>query len=360
MSKFFSDRYASLAPYVPGEQPKEKKYIKLNTNESPFPPSKRAQKYAAAELKKLMLYPDPDCKGLTKAIANRYGVEEGQVIVNNGSDETLYFAFLAYCDKKRPAVFMDITYGFYKVFAEFTGCKYVEVPLNSDFSVPVDKLKKTKGTIFLANPNAPTGLALSKSTIEEIVAADRDRVVVVDEAYVDFGGESCVSLTEKYDNLLVTQTFSKSRSLAGARLGFGIADKGIIADLQRIKYSTNPYNVNRTTAAAGLCAMEDEKYFSSNCEKIQSTRTWTKTQLEDLGFTVTDSKANFLFAKSEKIGGEELYVALKENGVLVRHFTAEKIKDYNRITIGSQKEMQILVDKIKTILEAKQCELLKS
>ena len=353
MSKFLKEAYATLAPYVPGEQPKERKYIKLNTNESPFPPSKKAQRYAAKQLKKEMLYPDPDCKDLTKSLAKRYGVKENQVIVNNGSDETLYFAFLAYCDKNRPAVFMDVTYGFYKVFAEFTGCAYKEIPLNDDFSVPVDELKKAKGTIFLANPNAPTGLALSKDTIEEIVAADRDRVVVVDEAYVDFGGESAVSLVEEYDNLLVTQTFSKSRSLAGARLGLGIAQSQVIADLQSIKYSTNPYNVNRATAAAGLGAVEDEKYFAGNCQKIMDTRAWTKTELEKLGFTLTDSKANFLFAKSEKIGGEELYLALKEEGVLVRHFTKDKIKDYNRITIGSQKEMQVLVEKIKTILEAK-------
>ncbi len=353
MSKFLKEAYANVAPYVPGEQPKERKYIKLNTNESPFPPSKRAQRYAAKQLKKEMLYPDPDCKDLTKALAKRYAVEENQVIINNGSDETLYFAFLAYCDKNRPAVFLDITYGFYKVFAEFTGCSYEEIPLQDDFTVPVDELKKSKGTIFLANPNAPTGIALSKDVIEEIVASDRERIVVVDEAYVDFGGESAVSLVKKYDNLLVTQTFSKSRSLAGGRLGFGIAQKDVIADLQSIKYSTNPYNVNRATAAAGLGAIEDEKYFASNCQKIRAIRAWTKAELEELGFFVTDSKANFLFAKSERIGGEELYLALKEEGVLVRHFTKEKIKDYNRITIGSRREMQILVEKIKTILEAK-------
>jgi len=353
MSKFLKEGYASLAPYVPGEQPKEKKYIKLNTNESPFPPSMRAQTLAKAELEKLMLYPDPDCKALTKAIAKRYEVGDNQVIVNNGSDETLYFAFLAYCDEKRPAVFLDITYGFYQVFADMVGCPSVKIPLNADFSVPVDELKKANGTIFLANPNAPTGLALSLDKIEEIVSADRERVVVVDEAYVDFGAESSVKLLKKYDNLLVAQTFSKSRSLAGARLGFGIAGAEVIADLQRIKYSTNPYNVNRTTAAAGLGAIEDEAYFQANCQKIIDSRAWAKAQLESLGFTCTDSKANFLFAKSDRIGGEALYLALKDAGVLVRHFKAERIKDYNRITVGSQEEMQVLIDKIKTILEAR-------
>ncbi len=353
MSKFLKASYAALAPYVPGEQPKEKKYIKLNTNESPFPPSKRAQKLAAAELKKLMLYPDPDCKRLTAALAQRYGRGEEEIIVNNGSDETLYFAFLAYCDKKRKAVFLDITYGFYQVFAEFTGCAYEKIPLNSDFTVPVDELKKTKGTIFLANPNAPTGLALPLTTIEELLLSDRERVVVVDEAYVDFGGESAIALVDKYDNLLVTRTFSKSRSMAGARLGFGVAQKEIIADLQRIKYSTNPYNVNRMTAAAGLGAVLDDKYFTDNCQKVMATRAWTKERLEELGFSVTDSLANFLFAKSEKIGGEELYLALKEEGVLVRHFQGERIKEYNRITVGSQKEMEIFIEKIKKIMEAK-------
>ena len=350
MSKFLTGRYQDLAPYVPGEQPKERRYVKLNTNESPFPPSKKAQALAKAQLQRLMLYPDPDCKALTQAIAETYGVRERQVVVNNGSDETLYFAFLAYCDENHPAVFLDITYGFYKVFAEFTACPYVQIALNDDFTVPVDVLKQTKGTIFLANPNAPTGLILPMDRIEEIVASDRDRMVVVDEAYVDFGGESCIPLLEKYDNLLITQTFSKSRSMAGARLGFGVANESVIDDLNRIRYSTNPYNVNAVTAAAGLGAIADTAYFVKNCRAIRENRAWTKAELEKLGFTVTQSMANFLFARHNRVDGETLYLKLKEKGVLVRHFNAERIRDYNRITIGNRKEMQILIDKIKEIL----------
>ena len=353
MSKFFSNKYKNLTPYVPGEQPKEREYIKLNTNESPFPPSDSAIRIASECAKKLYLYPDPDVKELTELTAKTLGVKKENVIMTNGSDEALNFAFMAYCDKDTPAVFPDISYGFYKVFAEINSVPYVEIPLKDDFSIGVDDYIKENGTVFIANPNAPTGIYLSLCEIERLVSSNPNRIVVVDEAYIDFGGESAVSLVEKYDNLLVTQTFSKSRSLAGARLGFGIAQQDVIADLQSIKYSTNPYNVNRATAAAGLGAILDEKYFASNCQKIRATRDWTKAELEKLGFTLTDSKANFLFAKSDKIGGEELYLALKEEGVLVRHFTKERIKDYNRITIGSQREMQILVEKIKTILEAK-------
>ena len=351
MSKFLVEKYQSLEPYTPGEQPRERKYLKLNTNESPFPPSKKAIALAAEEASRLMLYSDPECKELSAKMAETLGVCAENVILTNGSDEVLNFAFMAYCDENTPAVFPDITYGFYKVFAAVNALPYKEIPLLSDFSMPMDALLSAKGTLFIANPNAPTGLLLSLSQIEQLVAADPARIVVVDEAYIDFGGESAVSLIGKYDNLLVTGTFSKSRSMAGARLGFGVGSPALIADLHRIRYSTNPYNVNRMTAAAGVGALSDKEYFEDNCKKIIEARAFAERELSSLGFTMTDSMANFLFARHEKISGEALYKALREKGVLVRHFGAERIKEYNRITVGSMEQMQTLVGVIKEILE---------
>lgn len=354
MSRFLSKRLSALEPYTPGEQPSGRKYIKLNTNESPYPPSKRARELAAAELEKLMLYPDPDCRALTEALAETLGVSPECTVLGNGSDEILNFAFMAFCDTDCPALFPDITYGFYKVFAAVNALPYTEIPIADDFTVRVDDYIGKRGTVFIANPNAPTGIALPLSEIERLLVSDKDRVVVIDEAYVDFGNESAVSLIGKYPNLLVTGTFSKSRSMAGARLGFGIGDPELISDLTRIRYSTNPYNVNRVTAAAGLGALLDKEYFEANCKSIIENREWVSEELRALGFTMTASTANFIFTSSKLIGGEELYLALKERGILVRHFNGKRICEYNRITVGNREEMQILVDNIKEILENKQ------
>lgn len=351
MSKFLTEKYKKLKPYTPGEQPKEKKYVKLNTNESPFPPSENAVKRAREEAERLMLYSDPECREVGEMLAKSLGVDYSNVILTNGSDEVLNFAFMAYCDEKTPAVFADITYGFYKVFADVNNLPYVEIPLEEDFTINTDTYINAKGTVFIANPNAPTGIALPVSEIEKILKSDSNRIVVIDEAYVDFGAESCIPLINKYDNLIVTGTFSKSRSMAGARLGFGVASKSLIDDLTRIRYSTNPYNVNRMSAAAGVGALIDKEYFESNCKKIIENRAFTERELSSLGFEFTKSSANFVFAKHPEISGEKLYLSLKEKGVLVRHFTAPRICEYNRITIGSREEMQILVDKIKEILE---------
>lgn len=351
MSKFFSSKYSSLLPYVPGEQPKEMKYVKLNTNESPFPPSKKAQKFAKKECKKLNLYPDPDCKELTSTLAKELGVKSENVLLTNGSDEILNFAFMAYCDKDNPAIFPDISYGFYKVFADINNIPYEEIPLKEDFSIDINDYIDKKGMVVIANPNAPTGINLSLKDIEKLLVSNKDRVVVIDEAYVDFGGNSAITLLNKYDNLLVTQTFSKSRSMAGARLGYGVASKEIIADLNAIKYSLNPYNINKMTACAGLGSLADRDYFIKNCKEIIVNREWTTEQLKDLGFTVLESKTNFVFAKHDKISGEELYKRLKLLGVLVRHFDKDRIKEYNRITIGNKKQMQIFIDTVKGILE---------
>lgn len=351
MSKFLSDRRKNLVPYTPGEQPKDMKYVKLNTNESPFPPSSKALKEAANAVEKLNLYPDPECKVLTQKIAEMCGVEPDEVLVTNGSDEILNFAFIAFCDDKTKAVFPDITYGFYPVFAEINNVPYEEIPLNDDFTINIDDYCGINKNIFIANPNAPTGIQISLSDIEKILKTNPDNIVVIDEAYVDFGGESAIPLIKKYNNLLVTQTFSKSRSMAGARLGFGVACSELINDLNTIKYSTNPYNINSMTMAAGIGVLNDNEYTINNCNKIIENRKFTVSKLEALGFSCTQSFANFVFAKHNSISGKELYLKLKEKGVLVRHFDKEKIADYNRITIGSKEQMETLIEKIAEVLE---------
>lgn len=351
MSRFFSEKYKGLDPYTPGEQPRDMKYVKLNTNESPFPPSKKAVEYAAKAAASLQLYSDPECTLLTERLADLLGVEKDCVIINNGSDETLNFAFMAFCDEKTPAVFPDITYGFYPVFAQINNVPCEEIPLKEDFSIDPDDYKGVNKTVVIANPNAPTGMALSLSDIEEIVRSNPENVVVIDEAYVDFGGESAVPLTKKYGNLLVTGTFSKSRSMAGARLGFGVGSKELIADLNAIKYSTNPYNINSMTAAAGLGVLEDEEYTRANCKTIIENREAAVKKLLELGFVTTDSKTNFIFAKHQSVSGEKLYLELKKRGVLVRHFKKERICDYIRITVGSSEQMKILTNTLEKILE---------
>ena len=351
MSRFLSEKHQSLTPYTPGEQPRERKYIKLNTNESPFPPSKKAVNKAAEAALNLQLYSDPEAKILTGKVAELCGVTPDCVLCTNGSDEILNFAFMAFCDRKRPAVFPDITYGFYSVFADLNGVPYEEIPLCDDFSLNINDYIGINKNIFIANPNAPTGIALGLCDIENIVVSNPDNIVVIDEAYVDFGGESAVGLTKKYDNLLVTQTFSKSRSMAGARLGFGVACPSLIADLNMIKYSTNPYNINSMTMAAGIGALEDEGYTQQNCKTVIENREYAASELKKLGFTMTESRANFLFARHEAIDGGELYKRLREKGVLVRHFCKPRISDYNRITVGSRSEMEALVRAVTEILE---------
>ncbi len=351
MSKFFSEKFSSLVPYTPGEQPKERKYIKLNTNESPFPPPESIVEAVACEAGKLQLYSDPENSELIECAAKTRGVKRTQLIATNGSDEVLNFAFMAFSDKAHPIVFPDITYGFYEVFARLHGIPYEVIPLKDDLSIDHKDYVGINRNIVIANPNAPTGLCLSLEKLEEIVKSNPDNVVIVDEAYVDFGGESAVGLIDRYDNLLVTQTFSKSRSLAGARLGLGFGCEALIKDLQTLRYSTNPYNVNRMTEIAGVLALEEGEYFTENAKTIVQTRAYTKAALEELGFEVLDSKANFLFAQSGKIEGEALYKELKKRGILVRHFNKERIKGFNRITIGKKEEMDIFLAAVKEILE---------
>lgn len=344
-----SGRFDCLTPYTPGEQPVDKQYIKLNTNESPFPPSDKAIAAAEAELRTLQLYPDPTCGKLRAALAERYGVTPDRVMVTNGSDEALSFAFMAYGDG--GVAYPDITYGFYRVFADLYGLDALEIPLREDFTIDVEQYKGLGRTIFIANPNAPTGIPLTLNEIEAIVAANPHNVVVVDEAYVDFGGDSAVPLTAKYQNLLVVGTFSKSRSMAGARLGYAIACPALIADLETLRYSTNPYNVNRLTLAAGLGQLADEETTRRNCQTIMENREYTAAALTAMGFSVIPSRANFLFATCPRIGGEDLYLRLKERGILVRHFGTQRLTNYNRITIGNREQMEALLNAVQSILE---------
>ena len=353
MSRFLSSKYRNLEAYTPGEQPRDMKYIKLNTNESPYPPSKRVvDALTSEEVLKLNLYSDPTCKALKTRIAELYDVEYENVFVSNGSDDILNFSFMAFCEgEKRGVKFPEISYGFYSVYAELHGASYKAIPLKDDFSIDISDYMGNNANVVIANPNAPTGIALTIDEVEQLVTANPDYLVLIDEAYVDFGGQSAIELTKKYSNLLVVCTFSKSRSLAGARLGFAIANKEIIADLEKIKFSTNPYNINRLSLIVGEMAILDNDYYMDNCKKIIATREYTQIKLKELGFEVTDSKANFIFAKSDKIGGKELYQKLKERGILVRHFDKEKIKDYNRITVGTQEEMETLISAITEILK---------
>ncbi len=350
MSRFFTESLKALQPYVPGEQPQDMQYIKLNTNESPFPASPKAvAAINGEEVSRLYLYSDPDCKALIAAIAKRYGLQPEQVTVGNGSDEVLWFALRAFCDENTPLAYNDITYGCYKTWCSMLNVPSKILPLQEDYSVDLSLYRGLDSTIMITNPNAPTGLCLSTAQIEEVLQQNPHHVVIVDEAYVDFGGESCVGLIDKYDNLLVVQTCSKSRSLAGARLGFAMGNAELIADLNRIKFSFNPYNVNRLTCLAGIAAMEDEDYFQTCTRTVARTREKTAAALKTMGFTLTDSKANFLFAESSRIPGGELYRKLKEKGILVRHFDKPRLENRLRITVGSEQQMEALLTALKEL-----------
>jgi len=350
MSRFLDKRYIGLEPYVPGEQPRDRSYVKLNTNESPFKPSpKVVEAISDLEVGKLNLYSDPTAKDLIRAIAENYKVDESNVTVSNGSDEVLAFAFCAFCGKDKPMVCPEVSYGFYPVFCELFSVPYVTVPMRNDLSVDVEGFYGTKGNITIANPNAQTGTFISVDEIEKLVKSRSDDVVIIDEAYVDFGGESCAPLIAKYNNLLVVQTFSKSRSLAGGRVGFAIGNSELIRDIERMKYSFNPYNLNRLSILAGTAAMRDKAYFENCVAAIKSIRSKTVEELKKLGMKVLPSRANFVLAALDGIGGEELYKALKDKGVLVRFLTDKMLSPYIRITIGSQEMMNTLISSIKEI-----------
>ncbi len=347
MSRFLNEKLKELEPYVPGEQPLIK-YIKLNTNENPYYPSRYAvERLDSGEVRDLRLYSDPQCRELNSAIAAYYGVNSENVITTNGSDEALAFCFSAFGGS--GAVFPDVTYGFYKVFAGLYGVAYSEIPLRDDFTIDIAPYLACGKMVVFANPNAQTGLYMPLSDVEKIVGSNPDSVVVVDEAYVDFGGESAVKLIGKYENLVVVQTFSKSRSLAGARVGFAIACKQLIGDLNRVKFSFNPYNVNRLSSAAATAAMRDTEYFRECVNRIICSRERLLGGLSELGFYALPSKANFVLAKCAGLGGEQLYLKLRERGVLVRYLGDERIKDFVRITVGTEEQVETLLKLLEEI-----------
>ena len=352
MSRFLSPTLAAVTPYTPGEQPQDQQYIKLNTNESPYLPSPAViAAVSEHEVEKLRLYSDPACADLLKAAAAHFGLQPEQIMPGNGSDENLFFALRAFCDADHPLAYADITYGCYGVWCGLMHIPSHIIPLKEDFTLDPKDYYGLNQTIVLANPNAPTGIALPRAEIEGILKENPNNVVIVDEAYVDFGGESCVPLIDQYENLLVVQTFSKSRQLAGARLGLAMGNAKLIADLNRVKFSLNPYNINRLTLKAGQAALEDTAYFDTTRAAIVETRSWTRQQLEARGFTVLDSRSNFLFVRTARQDGGTLYRKLKENGVLVRHFDAPRIHSWLRITIGTPAQMQALLAALDKILE---------
>lgn len=351
MSEFLSKRFESLKPYVPGEQPKGTEYIKLNTNEAPFPPSdKVVSAISVAQVEKLRLYSDPLATLSTTAIANYYGLKPSQVLVTNGSDEALAFIYTAFCDQEKEVVVPEISYGFYPVFCELLGLKYNFIPLKEDFKVDVSAFCNLNKNIVIANPNAPTGIAIGLDDIKKIALTNPVNVVVIDEAYVDFGAESATALLSELKNLIIVQTFSKSRALAGARLGMIMASEEIISDLNKIKFSFNPYNVNRLTDIAGCEAIKDVGYFKACVAEIIENRNYLTDGLKALGFEVLPSMANFVFAKKEGLDGKQFYLNLKDRGILVRHFDNFKIKDFVRISIGTKEQMKTLLEKTSEIL----------
>lgn len=340
MSQFLAADYRKLVPYTPGEQLNDRQYIKLNTNESPFPPSPQVLRALGPDSAAgLNLYSDPTLAELTGAIAERFGLSRNQVFCGNGSDDVLAFSIMAFCGRGGELACPDISYSFYPVFAGLFGVRLTQIPLSADFSVRADDYVGLGKNIVIANPNAPTGLALGVDEVERIVASNPDHVVIIDEAYADFSEVSCVGLLGRYPNLIVTQTFSKSRSLAGLRVGFALADEQIIADLNRIKFSFNPYNVNTLSIRAAAAAMRDQPYYDECVAEIKACRELSKRRLRELGFTVSDSQTNFLFASHPQKEAEQLYCALKERGVLVRYFNAPRINNYLRITVGSREQM---------------------
>lgn len=348
MKEFWSGRIRDIVPYVPGEQPRDRKFIKLNTNENPYPPSERAvEAMRAAVGADLRLYPDPECTALRAAAAECWGVKPEQVFCGNGSDEILAFCFQAFFDPGRPVVFPKITYSFYPVYTDYFGLERREVPMNPDFSDPVELLCGNNGGVVLANPNAPTGIAVELDVVEKLLRANPDVVVIVDEAYVDFGAQSAVGLIDRYPNLVVAQTLSKSRSLAGLRVGFALGQENLIAALRCVRDSINSYTVDRVAQAGAAAALADREHFEQTRKKVMDTRAWAAGELEKLGFTVCPSRANFLFARHPDRPGKEIFDHLRQEGILVRRWDIPEIRDWLRISVGTDAEMQALITALR-------------
>lgn len=351
MNKFWSDIANSIEPYTAGEQPKDKKYIKLNTNENPYSPSVKvldAIKNAAND--SLKLYPDPTCNDLKTAIADYYKLKNEQIFIGNGSDEILAFSFMAFFNPQETILFPDITYSFYRVFADLFNIDYKYVPLDDEFNIPIKFFNVKNGGIVISNPNAPTGISLTVSSIEEILKNNSDSVVIIDEAYIDFGSESAYKLINKYENLLVVQTFSKSRSLAGLRVGFAMGNRNLIDALRQIKNSFNSYTTGKLALIGAIEAIKDKNYFEMTTKKIIKTREIVVKKLKEMGFWVLDSKANFIFISHPKIKAEKLFTELRKRGILVRHFSKNRIDNFIRISIGEIEDMERFIYEINDII----------
>lgn len=351
MSKYWSDIAKTLEPYVPGEQPRDRKYIKLNTNENPYPPSPRAImaiKEAADE--RLRLYPDPSCDELRTEIAMYYGLNKHQVFVGNGSDEVLAFSFLAFFNPGCPILFPDITYSFYPVYCNLYNIGYKTIPLDDGFNIPIEEFRKKNGGIIFPNPNAPTGKYIPLEAVESIVRSNMDSVVVIDEAYVDFAGESAIDLIDRYPNLVVIHTLSKSHSLAGLRVGFAVAGEELIEGLERVKNSFNSYTLDRAALAGAVEAIRDRDYFEETRAKVIATRERIVNKLKSMGFKDTDSRANFIFVSHPSFPAGELFARLREKGILVRYFNKPRIDNFLRISIGTDNEMDRLVEALEEII----------
>lgn len=333
----------TVEPYVPGEQPNQPDMIKLNTNENPYPPAPGVvEALKNFDTDKLRLYPEPTCKVLVDAIAEYYGIRSSQVFAGVGSDDVLAMIFMTFFNSKKPILFPDITYSFYDVWADMLRIPFETKALDDDFQIRKEDYYGENGGVVFPNPNAPTGILMPLSEIEDIIAHNRNVIVVVDEAYIDFGGESALPLIEKYDNLLVVQTFSKSRSLAGMRLGFAMGNEKLIRYINDVKYSFNSYTLNQTALVLGVQAIRDREYFEETCAKVIATREWTKCELKKLGFSFGDSMSNFIFATHERVPAKEIFEALREHNIFVRYFSKPRISNYLRISIGTQQEMERL------------------
>lgn len=349
--KNWENNTRKVEPYVPGEQPKEKNIIKLNTNENPYPPAsgvKNVLKNFSTD--DLRLYPDPSSDELVGALAKRYGVKPSQVFVGVGSDDVISMCFLTFFNSDKPIVFPDITYSFYDVWANVYNIPFETKPLDENFFINENDYFCENGGIIFPNPNAPTGVFESLDKIEKIIKANPDVIVIIDEAYIDFGGESCIPLLEKYDNLIVVQTFSKSRSMAGARIGFAIGSERLIKYLNDVKFSINSYTMNCLTQKIGVEAVRDEDYFKKIVDKIISTRENAKIRLKELGFDFSDSMSNFIFASHKKIPAEEIFEELKKKNIFVRYWNKPRINNYLRITIGTDEEMEKLFEALESIV----------
>jgi histidinol-phosphate aminotransferase len=350
MSRYWSEVVRQLEPYVPGEQPQIDGLIKLNTNESPYPPSPRVAEVLTADaITRLRLYPDPNSRRLKDTLAEYYRVKSEQVFVGNGSDEVLALLFMAFFQQDQPLLYPDISYSFYKVYCQLFGIAARTIPLRNDFTIDFDDYPRENGGIIFPNPNAPTSIGKPLAEIEALLQRNHDSVVVVDEAYIDFGGETAIALVDRYPNLLVVQTLSKSRSLAGLRVGFAIGHKDLIDGLDRVKNSFNSYPLDRLAEAAAMVAFEDEDYFQACRKQVMATREWTVAELKALGFNVLPSQANFVFAEPPA-DAQTLMAQLREHKILVRYFSTARINRFLRITIGSELEMQTFIKVLKTLL----------